>query len=322
MIRKPISRFARILLGVISFCALIGAYTWLSNAQYQKNPTQVTTPGWTKNQQLSAINDLLAKAKQRLQQAESTADAEAIENAQTDVTRLESNLKQIDDGYYQSMLLGLKRILEPDNEKPGWLLSDFTISLARFLKGVFAGVILAFVTGIAMGCFSPVEALLRPPLAFLASIPPTAMMVVYMLIFKLKPELFTAVIGIGIFPVLAQAIFQAVKNDVPESSVYKAYTLGASNFEVIWEVVIPQIFPRIIDAIRLQIGPAMIFLIAVEYIAGSEGIGYRLRIAPRGTHYNVIYIYLILLGVLGMLVDWSLILFRRWWCPWFEGSKS
>jgi len=235
-----------------------------------------------------------------------------VVDAKSAVSRLENAKQQIDDGYFKSMLSGLKQILFGDY-------GHFGVSLKRFALGMLVGISLAFVTGIAMGCFTPVEAFLLPPLSFLASIPPTAMMVVYMLIFKLEP--FVAVVGIGIFPVLAQAIYQAVKNDVPESSVSKAYTLGASNFEVIWEVVIPQIMPRIIDAIRLQIGPAMIFLIAVEWAIGSEGIGYRIRLDPKGGYYNLVYISLIVLGAFGMLMDWVMISFRRWWCPWFGGER-
>lgn len=222
----------------------------------------------------------------------------------------------------RSIVKGIQKITTSDERDDAWLFADAGVSMKRFGLGILLGASLAFVVGITMGCFTPAEAFLLPPISFLASIPPTAMVVVYMLLFGLELKMFVAVIGIGIFPTLTQAIYQAVKNDVSDSAIDKAYTLGASHFEVIWEVIIPQILPRIIDAIRLQVGPAMIFLIAVELGLGSEGIGYRLRNAPRGNYYNVIFIYLILLGIFGMLVDWGLSALRRWWCPWFEGANS
>lgn len=222
----------------------------------------------------------------------------------------------------RSFLEGFKKITTSTENEEAWLLQDASVSMQRFALGIVLGSALALITGIAMGCFTPVEAFLRPPISFLASIPPTAMIVVYMLLFGLELKMFIAVIGFGIFPTLAQAIFQAAKHDVSDSAINKAYTLGASQFEVIWEVVVPQILPRIIDAIRLQVGPAMIFLIAVELALGSEGIGYRLRNAPRGNYYNVIFIYLILLGIFGMLVDWALAALRRWLCPWFGDTSS
>lgn len=270
--RKPLGRPSQVVLGIISFCILVGLYSLISHRAYKKNPNQKTIPGWTWGD--------------------------------------------------RSIAQGVKKLLEPDGDEPGWLAQDCAVSAKRFALGMLFGSSLAFLVGIAMGCFSPIEALLRPPISFLASIPPTAMIVVYMVLFGLKLKMFVAVVGVGIFPSLAQSIFQSARNDVSETAINKAYTLGASKIENIWEVVIPQILPRIIDAIRLQVGPAMIFLIAVEFALGGEGIGYRLRNAPRGNYYNVIFIYLILLGVFGLLIERTMAAVRRWLCPWFEGSNS
>lgn len=314
MIGKPTNRATNIAVGIASFLVLIGLYTLLSNRAYRVNPNQKTMPSWVRGDR---------------------SFVEGFKKIAVPLPTLDSGTN--DDGH---------TFYEFNTRKAGWLYRDtiwdgsvgikFTggltgiqfdtngaaSSLTRFVLGILLGSTLAFVVGIAMGCNAWVEAFFKPPISFLASIPPTAMVVVYMLVFGLKMKMFVAVVGMGIFPTLAQAIYGAVKNDIPESAVYKAYTLGASPFEIIWEVVIPQILPRIIDAIRLQVGPAMIFLMAVELGLGSEGIGYRLRNAPRGNYYNVIFIYLILLGVFGMVVDWGLSQIRRWLCPWYAGSSK
>ena len=303
MIRKPISSPFRVLLGIASFFLLVSSYTYVSNRAYERNPTQMTIPGWTKGQQIRALEKAIASAEPE------------------DRPSLEQKLERVQNGDYKSILKGCRKIFGLEDDE-SLLAKDAGVSLKRFALGMLLGSIMAFLVGIAMGCFTPVEAFLRPPVAFLASIPPTAMIVVYMLLFGLRLKMFVAVIGMGIFPTLAITIYQAVKNDVSDSAIDKAYTLGASHFEVIWEVIIPQILPRIIDAVRLQIGPAMIFLMAVEYALGSEGVGYRLRNVRKGSYYNVIFIYLILLGIFGMFMDWLLRLLRRWSCPWFEGVES
>ena len=51
-------------------------------------------------------------------------------------------------------------------------LADVRASATRLALGVGGGVLLAFVVGIAMGCFPAVEALVLPPLSFFAKIPP------------------------------------------------------------------------------------------------------------------------------------------------------
>ena len=85
-----------------------------------------------------------------------------------------------------------------------------------------------------------------------------------------------------------------------------------------WEVVLRQILPRIIENARLQIGPAMIFLIAAEWALSDVGFGYTLRIQSRLQNMNIVFTYLAILAVAGLVIDWSLIWLRRWLCPWFK----
>ncbi len=198
-----------------------------------------------------------------------------------------------------------------------WLAEDMRATYGRLFAGLAVGVLLSLVVGMAMGCLTPVEALCAPPLSFFAKIPPTAMLAVYFVLFGTELRLYVAMIALGIFPILAQAIYQAAKKDVTEHAIDKAYTLGASHFEVVWNVMFRQVLPRIIESIRLQIGPAMIFLIAAEYLVGDVGFGYRLKIQSRILHMNVVYIYLVILGVTGLMLDWLLSTLRRKLCPWF-----
>ncbi|MCA9233876.1 MAG: ABC transporter permease subunit [Planctomycetales bacterium] len=195
---------------------------------------------------------------------------------------------------------------------------DVRASASRLAVGVLAGVVIAFVLGLAMGCFPILEAALMPPISFFAKIPPTAMLAVYFVFFGvIGIKIFVALIAFGIFPALAQSITQAAQNDVDDHTLYKSYTLGASNFEVVWEVVLRQILPRIIENARLQIGPAMVFLIAAEFALADQGFGYTLRMQSRLQNMNIVYTYLALLALAGLTFDWLLRLLRRQVSPWF-----
>ena len=46
MIRSPLDRRWRVLLGLASVVLLLGAYSWLSYAQHLENPTDTTIPSW------------------------------------------------------------------------------------------------------------------------------------------------------------------------------------------------------------------------------------------------------------------------------------
>ena len=143
------------------------------------------------------------------------------------------------------------------------------------------------------------------------------MLAVYFVLVGTELKMYVAMISLGIFPTLAQSVYQAAKKDVSDHAIYKAYTLGASHAETIWNVVFRQTLPRIIENVRLQIGPAMVFLLAAEWMVGGEGFGYRLKIHSRLQGMNVVYSYLIVLGATGLMLDWCLSRTRRRLCPWF-----
>lgn len=216
-----------------------------------------------------------------------------------------------------SVVDGFQKMTKPNGRGETWLGQDLVATYGRLFLGLGLGVLLSIVIGIAMGAYPWVEAFFVPTISFFAKIPPTAMLAVYFVLFGTKTEMFVAMVGLSVFFTLAQSIYQAAKKDVTDHSVYKAYSLGASSPEVIYEVLWKQILPRVIEAIRLQIGPAMVFLIAAEYVVGDVGIGYRIRIQSRILNMNVVYIYLIILGGSGLLLDWALTWVRRKWCPWF-----
>ena len=200
MIRQPISFAARVGLGLASVLVIVGAYAVLSHRQHVVNPKDTTIP--TASQFVTGWQRMLPKSEfpDRIFHGEQWADY--IEGS--------------------------------------WLLSDFLATYGRLLYGLLWGILLSLLVGMAMGCFPAVEAFFTPPLSFFAKIPPTAMLAVYFVVFGTEVRLFVAMIALGIFPTLAQAIYQAAKKDVTDHAVYKAYTLGASHLEVIWNVVFQQ----------------------------------------------------------------------------------
>lgn len=207
----------------------------------------------------------------------------------------------------------------PERPQPSWLWEDFRTTYWRLFLGMVVGVGMSLVVGIAIGAYTPVEATLNPLVTFLASVPPTAMLGVYMIIFGTHLPAYIALVGFGIFFSMVQSIAQAVQTDVKSDHIDKAYTLGASEAEVLLEVVWRQIQPRILDSIRGQVGPAMIYLIAAEALFASEGFGYRIKMQSRFANMDVVFIYLAILGANGLLFNWILLRLRRWLFPWFGG---
>jgi NitT/TauT family transport system permease protein len=202
-----------------------------------------------------------------------------------------------------------------------WVVVDAKATATRLFLGLFLGILGATVLGLCMGCIEAVEAFFIPPLSLLAKVPPTAALAVFFVLVGTDTKMYATMIAFGVLPVLAQSVYLAVK-EVPEELKYKAYTLGASHIEVLWDVIVRHIFPKVLDAIRLQIGPAMVYLIAAEMVVGDVGFGYRIRLQARLLNMNVVYPYLVLLAVAGFALDWILRVIQRVTCPWYGGETS
>jgi NitT/TauT family transport system permease protein len=198
---------------------------------------------------------------------------------------------------------------------------DTKVTFTRLFIGLLLSIAVALPLGLLMGCYEVFEAYFLPPFAFLAKVPAIAVLPIFFVIpwIGTSDRLFTAMILFGIVPTLTQAIFYAAKGDVPEELLFKARTLGATQLECVWDVIWKQIFPKFLEALRLSVGPALIYLFAAEYIKGETGLGGRLRLngfkGMAATPHT--YFYVAYFAVLCFLLDTSLRWLQRKLCPWY-----
>jgi NitT/TauT family transport system permease protein len=106
--------------------------------------------------------------------------------------------------------------------------------------------------------------------------------------------------------------------ELPSEQLIKAQTLGASSWQLVIRVILPQMWPRLIDAIRLTLGSAWLYLIAAEAIASTEGLGYRIFLVRRYLAMDVILPYVLWITLLAFTMDWALQLLRSRAFPWAE----
>lgn len=222
---------------------------------------------------------------------------------------------------WKQMAAGVVQAVTP-NRRSGerWIVEDVKASATRYFAGLGLGVIAALVLGLAMGCYAPVEAFFQPLVSFLAQIPPTAGLAVFFVLVGTGQEMYIAMIAVGILPAMAQTVYLAAK-DFPEELQYKSYTLGASSAEVIFSVLLRQVLPKLLDALRLAIGPALVYLIAAEMVVGDVGFGYRIRLQSKLLNMSVVYPYLALLAAFGFAMDYGIRWAQRKLCPWYQGGK-
>ena len=125
---------------------------------------------------------------------------------------------------------------------------------------------------------------------------------------------------IGVTPFLIRDLYQRTK-ELPREQLVKAQTLGANSSQIIFRVLLPQVMPRLIDAVRLSLGTAWLFLIAAEAIAATDGLGYRIFLVRRYMSMDVILPYVMWITFLAFLLDWLLSKSSRKLFPWYHAAK-
>ena len=73
-------------------------------------------------------------------------------------------------------------------------------------------------------------------------------------------------------------------------------------------MILPNSLPEILTGIRVAVGVCWGTLVAAEFLAGTTGIGFVENVARKQSDYEMIWVTIVILGVLGLLMD----LIMRW----------
>ncbi|MFL6547327.1 MAG: ABC transporter permease [Povalibacter sp.] len=198
-----------------------------------------------------------------------------------------------------------------------WL--DTWASLKRILIALGVSAAIGLSVGLAIGAIPYFRSLAAPFVAAVSMIPPLAVLPVLFIVMGLGELAKVVLIIIGITPVITRDVALRA-SELPTEQLIKAQTLGASSWLLSSRVILPQLWPRLIDAVRLQLGCAWLFLIAAEAIASTEGLGYRIFLVRRYMAMDVILPYVIWITLLAFTMDWLLRIARDRLFPWAQSK--
>ncbi|MDB5598944.1 MAG: putative transporter, permease protein [Xanthobacteraceae bacterium] len=205
------------------------------------------------------------------------------------------------------MVDAVKRVaFEPDRRSGEYVLwTDTAASLQRLALGLGIATLIGLTFGLAIGVLPFVSTTLAPLVGVLSMIPPMAVLPILFIVFGLGELSKVVLIIFGVAPCLVRDLAHAAGN-LPHEQLVKAQTLGASTWQIAIRVVLPQIMPRLIESVRLMIGPAFLFLISAEAIAADVGLGYRIFLLRRYLAMDVILPYVAWITLLAFIMDWVL----------------
>jgi NitT/TauT family transport system permease protein len=192
---------------------------------------------------------------------------------------------------------------------------DTLASLRRLAIGLAIATAIGLVLGLAIGLVPFVGSTFGSLIAVLSMIPPMAVLPILFIVFGLGELSKVVLIVFGVAPCLVRDLALAV-GKLPTEQLVKAQSLGASTWQIALRVVLPQIMPRLIESVRLMLGPAFLFLISAEAIAADVGLGYRIFLMRRYLAMDVILPYVAWITLLAYLMDFALAAIARRSFPW------
>jgi NitT/TauT family transport system permease protein len=205
---------------------------------------------------------------------------------------------------------------EPSRRTGEYLFWQDTLSsLKRLGIGVAIAAFLGLTIGMLTGAIPLATSGFSPLLTVISLVPALALLPVLFIVFGLGEVSKVALIVIGITPMIAREVQRRTQEIQPEQ-IIKAQTLGASSSQIMFRILLPQLLPKLIDAVRLSMGAGWLFLISAEAIASTDGLGYRIFLVRRYLSMDVILPYVAWITLLAFALDFLLRYSSRRLFPW------
>lgn len=199
----------------------------------------------------------------------------------------------------------------------GVLWADISSSLISVAAGFAIGFVLSLPVAVLMAWYVPVRNIIEPWIQFIRNIPPLAYVPLIVISAGVgrKPQII--VITIATFLIMTITIYQGVIN-VDETLIKAARVLGAKDKDIFLKVIAPATLPFIITAIRLGSSTALTTLIAAESTGAVAGLGMRIRSLNNSFESAPMLMYIIIIGIIGMLVEKFVKFLERRFTGWQE----
>ncbi len=227
-------------------------------------------------------------AQSRHHQSAAANDGESLEKVTPTVSQLVEGVKTI----------AIKRDVKTDKVL---LWFDTWASVKRFLIA-YAFIFIPILVGLHMGVFPYIESTLKGLISFLGMVPPMALTAIVIVVMGVEELPKVVLIMVGVFPTVALSTYLFSK-EVPRELIESSKSRGASDFEVVYRVVLPIIWPKVLDAIRLSFMAGIQCLLAGEFMIASQGLGYRIYLMKRTISMDTIIPYVLWMTLLLFVAD-------------------
>ncbi|MDC0948636.1 ABC transporter permease subunit [Gammaproteobacteria bacterium] len=188
-------------------------------------------------------------------------------------------------------------------------------SLFRVIIGFLLGSLIGIPLGYAMGLSGWFRGWFDPIVEFMRPVPPLALIPLVIIWFGIGETGKVILLFLAALWIMTIAARSGVSG-VDISKVHAAYSLGASKWQLLKEVIVPNSLPEIFTGARVAMGVCWGTVVAAELVAAEKGAGKMIVAASKFQLTDIVIMGIILIGIIGFGIDMLMRRMEAWLVPW------
>ncbi len=188
-------------------------------------------------------------------------------------------------------------------------------SLFRVVVGFFFGALVGIPLGYAMGLSNWFRGWFDPIVEFMRPVPPLALIplvIIWAGIGEVGKIILLFLAALWIMAIAARSGVSGVNI----TKVHAAYSLGASKWQIMRHVIVPNSLPEIFTGARVAMGVCWGTVVAAELVAAEKGAGMMIMVASKFQNTDIVIMGIILIGIIGFGIDMLMRKAEKVLVPW------
>lgn len=204
----------------------------------------------------------------------------------------------------------LARFVELWLANPAAWIESLAPSLARILAGWGIAMAVGVAVGTLIGSSPMARDTLDPLIAFLRSIPPPALIPLFIVLLGIGDGMKVALIAFGVvWPILLNTADGVRSVEPGHRETARAFRINRG--DRLARIVLPSAAPRVFAGLRVSLSIAVILMVISEMTATTSGLGFELVQAQRSFRTLDVWATIMMIGLLGAVLNGALAITER-----------
>ena len=202
----------------------------------------------------------------------------------------------------------------------GVVIVDLALTLYRALSGFAIAAVIGIPLGILMARAATFHWFFDPLISAGFPMPKIAFLPIFVLWFGLFDASKIIMVAFSsVFPVVSAAY--AGTQGVSKWPLWSARSLGATERELLWEVILPMALPQILTGLQIALPVALITTVVTEMLMSGKGIGGSMINAGRFADSVGVFAGIVEIAMVGIVVIRAVEMIRRRLLAWHAEAR-